>query len=353
MQTQNNWRLCEVVLRSLLCSETSQSLAMVVILAVTCTVRSVDAQCGTTYTSLEARIHTAESVYYGRIASLERTVIVPRNGKAPQGNWTIPDGVVRYTLTIDVDETLKGNQRRRVQLVAQTSDYDRRHRQWRDLATTFIFFVQHPDQAEGRKPIDNLWPPPWTYLRLENPAPAERKYSSAGPPLFSHDGTVLRESAEVLDRARKFARAYSDVGATHSSVIPHRMAGRCSPPCDINFLVMPMVPELERTAKRMLLSPEQFIDDQHPLDTITRMQLVEAGIAALRHFKSDENAAMLKSLLDDPTTLRSTYDHGRYKGMTVLMYPIRAAAWDVLRRWGHEFPRPVTERVIAVSIPSE
>ena len=59
-----------------------------------------------------------------------------------------------------------------------------------------------------------------------------------------------------------------------------------------------------------------------------------AGARTLANFKSDDHIALLKKLLDDP--------QGREEGK-VKRYPVRQAAYDVLKEWGVAVKQPIVE----------
>ena len=309
-------------------------------------VPTASAQCTITYVSVEARVCTATSVYYGSIAGFKRKVIVPRNGTRKGGTSTIPDGVVQYVLTIKVDEFLKGPKSKKVRLVLETSDYDKRYDQWTAHRTKFLFFVTEPDKAHGRKPLDDKWPPPWTSLRLGKAAPAESTYKTRKAPIFAKDVTVLSKPAEIVARARQFMKRSPKVSKTHTFRIPRRTAELCSPSCDANFLVVPLDPALEQTAKELLHSPEDYVSGKRALDTLSSYVLRLAGVNALQHFKSAKNEKLLKSLLNDPTTTLTDRNFGKYKGKTLQTYPIRRKSWEILKSWKVKVTKPVTEEIV-------
>jgi hypothetical protein len=64
------------------------------------------------------------------------------------------------------------------------------------------------------------------------------------------------------------------------------------------------------------------------------------GIKALRFFKSDENIARLKTLLDDPDTgyLRHPVNN---MGVEVRQYSVRKEAFETLEQWGVKVKKPI------------
>jgi hypothetical protein len=110
------------------------------LLGVTLAAGSGDAQTTQTYWTLEARIAQADGVALGTIAKLSRKVIVAPGGKAPDGvSW--PDGIVEYTVAVQVDEVLKGDTKGNVGFVRTTSAFDRTLDEWFKARTPFLWFL--------------------------------------------------------------------------------------------------------------------------------------------------------------------------------------------------------------------
>ena len=65
------------------------------------------------------------------------------------------------------------------------------------------------------------------------------------------------------------------------------------------------------------------------------------GVRALRHFRSDENAVILKGLLGDDAFWHHTIGEGQQAGVTEKVYYIRKEAFETLRGWGVEVDEPV------------
>lgn len=66
------------------------------------------------------------------------------------------------------------------------------------------------------------------------------------------------------------------------------------------------------------------------------------GARALRHFKSDENIARIKALLDDPgRTFRDQGNEGRE-----VFYVVRHYAYETLKTWNVDVKRPVIREVV-------
>ena len=69
------------------------------------------------------------------------------------------------------------------------------------------------------------------------------------------------------------------------------------------------------------------------------------GARALRYFKSDENIARLKGLLDDPGW---SYLHhpDQNDGLEVRLYGVRDDAFQTLKSWEVDVPKPVIREEI-------
>ncbi len=126
------------------------------------------AQLTQTFTSLEALVAEADDVFRGPIIKLTRDVKVPKNGKLPNGTlW--PSGLVEYTFTVRVDERLKGNKTGEVQLVRETSAYDKRYIQWHQSKTEFLWFLGQRDKYSNTTDADR--DRKWGTLRLGQEVP--------------------------------------------------------------------------------------------------------------------------------------------------------------------------------------
>jgi hypothetical protein len=316
-------------------SATQLRRSILILLGVALAAGRADAQTTVTYWTLEARIGEAEGVVRGPIAKVSRKVIVPPGGQTPDGTpW--PDGIVEYTITVKVDEVLKGNTKDNVEFVRRTSALDTTYDEWFKARTPFLWFLARNKEAVSVSGA----------LRLGEPVAAEATYRTGyEPPLFSMDFTVLKGATEILPRARAYARQSPKPVPTHTMTIPRDVAQRCRPSGDANFLIVPADASLEQTARRLITSPHDCVKDDK-LDSHSRYQLRLAGVNALRHFKSNGNTTLLRSLLDDPTTVFETIDEGPRKGTTIKRYPVRAQSYDILTAWGVDVPRPVTEVII-------
>jgi hypothetical protein len=302
--------------------------SVLLVLAVALTGGRAAGQTTATYWTLEARIAQADAVVLGTLSRVARRVIVPPGGASPDGTvW--PDGIDEVTVTIKVDEVLKGKVGDACEFTRTTTAYNRTYDGWLKACTPFLWFLtREKERVAGANGI-----------RLGKAVEAESGYRTGyEPPLFSMDLAVLREADDILKHARLYARTCTKVLPTHTITLPRGVAQRCTPSGDANFLIAPRDASLERLAKRLISSPEGFVPQGEQFDSLLRYQLRIGGVAALGHFQSDGNAALLRALLDDPTEVFQKSGSG-----TVKRYPIRAAAYGILQTWGVRVPMPVVE----------
>lgn len=302
---------------------------------------SAHAQVTATYTSLEALVAQAESVVRGSIIKVSRQIKVPKHGRLPNGTlW--PSGLVQYTLTVKVDEVLKGKKTEELQLVRETSAYDQRCTQWCDARTELLWFLGQRDTYANT--TDNDADRKWGLLRLGKPVPDERSYKEHAPPIFSMDFRVLKQRDEILAAARRAAVILER--SSHKPIkcitvdIPHGVAAKCRPCGDANFFTVPVIQELEPIARKMITAPEK-LDRYYP--GLLRL----SGVEILANFKSDENTALLKNLLDDPTSVISAQNRrGKPREQPVRKYVVRATAHMILKRWKVKLPKPIVQETL-------
>lgn len=301
------------------------------------------AQCHLSYHSIEPRVARADVVVAGEISRALRRKVEASESSSAAGRRIDHEAKVEYVLTVKVHETLKGEEADVIELVDETYSIDRRYDQWAEARSTILWFLG-PPVAAGET-MDDGAPArrEFSMLRIGTAASDEQGFKTSIPPVFSMDFTVLHEEKAILARARQFAKKQPGPLRIHSITIPHEVAAQCSPPCDGNALVVPVDASLEETARRLIASPQEFLPGNAPLDSLAGFQLRLGGVEALQYFKSNENAALLRSLLDDSTAVYRTFDAGSRESMTVKEYPIRAKAYGILRQWNVDAPRPVTE----------
>jgi len=267
------------------------------------------------YWTIEAKVAQAESVLLGTISH-----VTPNTPKRP-------DGPIGYTLTIRANEALKGDVNREVGnlLTNAIGSPDPRYEQWMQAKTSILFFLgPTPKAGAGRT---------WDCLPLGAQVPAERGFSARqGPPMFSLDFTVLPDTESILTRARAFAKAHPRRLPVHAIRIPPAVGRKRGFGGPLDDLLVPVEPSLEARAKRLLATPEEFVLKEEALDAYSRHQLRFGGVDSLRYFKSDANAALLRSLLADPPE--------KFENPLSHSPPIRVRAFEILLDWRMPSPLP-------------
>ena len=292
----------------------------------------------TVHRSIELRVAEAQFVVRGTISHLTRTVPEPP-----------PDGEAIYTITVKVDEVIKGPPRATTEFIAKTIASDDEFERFAARRTAFLCFG---NTSAAETTNDKTLPPRWDAIVLGPrlvPEPTV-KGPVDFPPILSMDFTCLDDPKEILSRARKFSKEKS----TESHVFEH-------PPLPFGRfeflwtrLVVPVVPSFETIARRLIKSPEEFVKDVGPnhLDKASREKVLEGfrnmaraeGVAALRYFKSKQNIALLTPLLNDPASM---VFHGPGPDDAERVYYIRKAAYEVLRQWDVKITKPLIEEPLS------
>jgi hypothetical protein len=266
--------------------------------------------------SLEARIATADAVVIGPIAKVNRKVLRAR-GARDEGGYIDHNGQYEYAPAVRIEKVLKGDLKGIVDDLHLRWSLGENHtyEQWLKANTTFLWFLgPAPRPGQGRF---------WHAVAFGKEVPAEAYYGGRSePPMYAMDFTVLANQKAILDRARAYAKTSTKVLPTH--------AIRFSQPW--NDLGVPLEPALEKTAKRLLASPQDFVQKWEKLDPCLRYVLRSSGVHALRYFKSDANIALLKALLTDPLE--------DFESSLVPQHPVRVKAFEVLLHWHVDAPLP-------------
>lgn len=288
------------------------------------------------YRSLETQVAEAQSIFCGSVSNCSGTFIERQDGFAGgyrRDGTERPKGVMKYTITVQINETIKGSLAKTIELVEETEAGDNRFEQWAGQHTTFLFFIGGTSWSNlgGNLSETNGW----HTIRLGAAVPGERFWSSDAP-VFLMDFTCLTNSKAILAETRKAARIPSH-GVTFHKLYP--MPGIFS-----SSLIVPVEPALEKIARRLIVAPESFwpASDRHALNSQGLMDCEREGVEALRYFKSARNVRLLKSLLG-----RSESSLFERQGETYRQFPVQSAAYEVLTGWGVEVPKPVMEEKVS------
>ena len=258
----------------------------------------IDAQpIGTTLTTLEARFAMADRVFTGHISEVRRRVLNRpkiRNGKPDWGSGSR----VEYTLSVKVDETLKGAEGEKV-VTLQTivgNRVDERYQQWAEAKTMGLWFVGTSLFLGNQN---------WEFLPLGDLVDAEKAHPTArhAPPMLANDLSIMDSGEAILERARKLD---PKVGISRHGIgprilefrIPHSIGNRIRR-SDYHRLLLVVEPSIESTARRMIETPETFLDEPTgPQTPINKYYLRLAGVELLRYFGSMENGELLESQMN-------------------------------------------------------
>ncbi len=164
----------------------------------------VDAQpVFVTYASLDLEVAQAESIYRGTVSDCAGEFIETPGGYfgGYQDDGTRrPDGFMRYTITVKVDEVLKGKPATTLELVQKTSAEDKRFKQWAEAHTSFLWLIGGPGWSNLGGGGSEANEPHWYTIRLGDAVPHEHGYTS-DPPVYLMDFTLLTDPKEILAHA--------------------------------------------------------------------------------------------------------------------------------------------------------
>jgi prevent-host-death family protein len=266
--------------------------------------------------SLEARIAEADAVVIGPIAKVNRKVLIARGARTERGDIDV-NGQYEYAPAVRIEQVLKGDLKGVVDDLHPRWSLGENHtyEQWMKAGNSMLWFLgPAPKPGKGRA---------WHAVTFGNKVPAEAYYGGRRePPMYAMDFTILQDEKAILHRARAYAK-------TSTKVLPIH-AIRFSRPW--HDLFVPVEPTLARTAKRLIESPQDFVQKWEKFDPRLRYVLRSSGVNALRYFKSDANIALLKALLADPLE--------DVESSLVLQHPVRVKAFEVLLHWEVDAPLP-------------
>lgn len=298
-----------------------------------------DAQMGYTQASIEWLAADSDVVVRASIVDPSRK---PARDQEPLG-WR--------TVTVDVHETLKGRPRKRLDFAVRSHADPNTFERLKESGQEFLWFLMRGDrhpEAMGEKEMAKVYVLGGmnALVRLGPPIHEQR----LPPPLFTVDLRLLKAPEEVLRAARaavaeegKDARASS-----HGVTLPRGIMQATGRSGDANLLVVPVDHRLEVAARRWIESPEDvpkrlgvvMAGDDRNLRYYADLLRLE-GVRALRRFKSDQNSAILKRLLDDGAFWHHTIEKGERAGVTEKVYYVRKEAFETLQGWGVKVREPV------------
>lgn len=264
--------------------------------------------------SLEAAIADSDLVVVGKLADIKR---VRDKNK-----------VIWSTVTVEVADVIKGEKPEKLTFIAAHDNEPASNKlgDLVDMHIDAIICLVKSDRYKSKG--EDYGTVPWA-LRIpqfEIDQTVIDLTGKTGGLVVTMDARLLTARDDIL-KAAKAAVAMVPAGkpvtlarfrAPASTELVSKLAGG-----DAVWIFAPIVPKLEEQAKEWLKSK----------DITYRVE----GTRILNFFKSDANTAILKSLLEDK---QSTSD-GKTK-----QYPVRGAAYDVLKQWRVEVMRPLLEEAV-------
>jgi hypothetical protein len=309
---------------------------------------------GSIYHSLEARIVEARVVFRGTITNVSDLVIHTNNQFSREGVFTNQPvenyDIHNYTFTLTVDEVLKGDLPRKplefiVNHVAKWGELEKSAEE----RASFLWFVKDSEKTIGADFFAGLNPPNFIFLGPTLPGRTDDSGLKNYQRVYGSDMIILIKSEDILARTRAFAKKSSVTAKLHDIYLPELSSSdhyffNC-------YLTVPVERLLEKTAKRLIAVLEDFISAKTNAALVPqwRCDLRAEGVNALQYFKSAKNAKLLKSLLDAPDCWMIKDWSNQYRDMNVTnkIYSVRNKAYEVLKGWGVDVPKPVAAETIS------
>jgi len=282
--------------------------------------RGASAQVGHTAASVEWMTSSSDRVVRASIQELSLS-------EAPTAGSDLP-ARRHAAVTLRVLETLKGERAERLTVAMPLHDSEPRLREWQGRGTVLLWFLVRSERGAQ---------PEWRLNEGAVPGVLPLELGRRVPrPVFSMDLRLLDTEARILAAVRAAARHRTDGPAPdyHPLPVPRDVMQRTGRAGDANAVIVPADARLERLGRRWSRPGHE-------------LWLRQAGIEALRRFKSAANIALLKGLLrDGASSVHSTYgpDLVEYRER---VFDARQAAYRVLQAW----EVPVAEPVLRVRLP--
>ncbi len=237
------------------------------------------------------------------------------------------------TVTLKVHETLKGTHRPTVTLAVRRWRSSEDLAEWKKQRREFLLFLVDSGRYEPSEPGYAKFK--WAPLFVSHGVPAFVHFgekAKANPLTLDLKAPTQRQ--DIIERTRAAAAATEDAEPLGKYVF--RWYG------GLVFWTFPVDRRLETAARRWIESPSDFMPHGSRVDG----SLKAAGAAALRHFKSEKNATILKTLLDDPAAMYAL-EEKQWEAAEVREFYVRQVAYETLRAWNVPVEKPVLrERVM-------
>jgi hypothetical protein len=292
------------------------------------------AQIGFVQLSLEWLVAESDLVVRASVTRVERTLI-------PNPD-PVTIGRVNRSVTLEVRETLKGGQLESLDFTDETIEIDHLYERWRDGAGEQLWFLVRNDDTGD--PTAPRWGPTDDFVSAVSLDPAEDD-PRRPPPLFGMGMRLLRAPEVIVSFARAAAAEPGEPATAHEFSVPRVIMQRSGRSGDVNGLIVPVDHRLEGVSRRLIESPEYLLEEDDMELTPRNRRALEGqlrleGVRALRHFPTDSNADVLRSLLQDPFwSIHASPDGEERK-----IFDVREAAAETLRAWGVDVLDPVAEQ---------
>ena len=272
----------------------------------------------------------------------------------------LPDQRGWNRVTVQVEETILGAPSSKEEFTTWSCTLSDEIAGWQSSRQQLIFFLTRNKQRKEDFTRDtkaaslptNLVSAACPYAIELTKAKKETSVQRSRPPFFSLDLTLLKTPDDILKAVHNAVRDQRAKPAqrSHSVEISHFMAELTGPSADINLVKVPIDKRLKKAARRWITNPDELLQpvnfklakDKAELDewkNWERSFMRMHGIRALRYFKSDENVALLRGLLSDPSTEGEFPDDDLAPLKNV--YFIRREAYKVLKEWRTDVAQPV------------
>ncbi|MDP6446389.1 MAG: HEAT repeat domain-containing protein [Pirellulaceae bacterium] len=234
--------------------------------------------------------------------------------------------VILSTVTVKVNETLKGKQVDEATFAARHFKTTKLTGALQDEKSEFLFFLvgegRYVDDDRTSKvsglSLRNKWGR-HSFARL-NSKPTRHVFTANFQVLKKRDEILAAVSRSVATQAKGNKPAMHRLDVPFSSPAHGVLYGGSSV-----YMVVAADADLERIAKQWLKSK----------DVMQRLQ----AASSLSHFKNEANIATLKKLLADPGYwIATNADKQRTR-----VFAVRQAAYSALRAWKVDVPKPQTE----------
>jgi hypothetical protein len=239
-----------------------------------------------------------------------------------------PQGLVWHTVTLRVDETLKGRHRTTVQFVVAANTIEKQLATWKQTGRPVLAFLDESRCVVSRTRLRRFARFPLSPRKGWAKGSFVELDPAATPGAYTLDLKPITRPEEILRATRDAIAAPPSPGklCDYSFDLPHEVGWR--------RLTVPGDARLEAKALQWIRSDDKDVRRE--------------GASALVLFPSDANAAVLKGLLDDPASWDIVIDEGA-REREERVYSVREEAASVLKAWGYEVPR----RVLREPIPAD